>query len=252
MALFNRDENKTRPLSSFTAEPSSEPTDKTPKESESDDKNGKTPAAPPTREKPGKELPDREGVRPSDSSVIDVDARLKSLARQIAGSKKKLVANVLQIGQSLTEAQDLLASHHGGAFGKWVKQSCGFSKRTAYNYMGAHLTFGSCATVAQRRFELSTMYLLASDSTPSAAVTEAIDLAESGETVTGKTAKQLIAKHGDGKPARKVSTRPDPVMYDDPEAIITVHAKHPGVDHAQALARVFKKIMADRKASEAA
>ena len=86
----------------------------------------------------------------------DIDARLKSLARQIAGTKKKLVGNVLQIGEALTEAQDLLANHHGGAFGKWVKQSCGFSKRTAYNYMSAHLVFGGCATVAQRRFEPST------------------------------------------------------------------------------------------------
>jgi len=188
----------------------------------------------------------------SDSAVVDVGGRLKVLARQIAGSKKKLVGNVLQIGEALAEAQDLLASHHGGAFGRWVKQSCGFTRQSAYRYIAAHLVFGGCNIMLQRRFDISTMYLLANDSTPSAAVTEAIELAESGETVTSKTAHQLIAKHGDGKTARKVSSRPEPILYDDPEAIVTVHPKHPGVDPAQVLARVFKTLMADRKASEAA
>jgi len=284
MSLFNSSEDK-KSLSTHQAEPISEPHYKPPngdgdnisisppKESEYDVKNGKTPT--PTREKPGNTLQDSgddgrpadsvimppgtstpngtgELVPVADSAVVDVDARLKLLARQIAGSKKKLVANVLAIGEALTEAQDLLASHHGGVFGKWVKQNCGFSKRTAYRYMSAQLTFGSCAPVAQRRFELSTMYILAHDSTPPAAVTEAIEIAESGETVTSKTAHQLIAKHGDGKPARKVSTRPEPILYDDPDAIVTVHAKHPGVDHGQVLARVFKKIMGERKAREAA
>jgi len=228
MAIFSKDENKTQSLSSFQEE---------------------SPIMP-----AGTSTPTGTGelVPASDSAVVDVDARLKALARQISGSKKKLVANVLAIGEALTEAQDLLASHHGGAFGKWVKQSCGFSKRTAYRYMSAHLTFGSCATMSQRRFDISTMYLLANDSTPSAAVTEAIELAESGETVTSKTAHQLIAKHGDGKQARKVSSRPEPILYDDPEAIVTVHAKHPGVDPTQVLARVFKTLMSDRKKSEAA
>jgi len=231
MSLFNKDENKTRPLSSFQADPISE-------------------AA-----KPTELTPVGDGTSPNPSlvgSAIDVDARLKSLARQIAGNKKKLVANVLTIGQALTDAQDLLADHAGGAFGKWVKQSCGFSKRTAYRYMSAHLTFGSCATMSQRRFDISTMYLLANDSTPSAAVTEAIEIAESGETVTGKTAKQLIAKHGDGKPARKASSRPgrpQPIQLIDAQAVVTIRPLSEGVDICGVLSRLLKEQLDKRKAA---
>jgi len=207
-----------------------------------------------TPEVSGNKLQDRGGVGgdapPVTDSAIDVDARLKSLARQIAGSKKKLVANVLEIGRALTDAQDLLADHAGGAFGKWVKQSCKFSKRSAYRYMSAHLTFGGCATVAQRRFEPSTMYLLANDSTPSAAVTEAIEFAESGETVTGKIAKQLIAKHGDGKPARKVSSRPSrpqPIQLIDDQAVVTIRPLSEGVDICGVLSRLLKEQLDKRK-----
>ena len=250
MALFNRDENKTQPLSSFESEPISGSADQvplggpilsprlTPEVSQSDDKNSITRAAP-------------AAVR---VEPIDIDARLKSLARQIAGSKKKLVANVLEIGRALTDAQDLLADHAGGAFGKWVKQNCGFSKRTAYNYMSAHLVFGGCAIIAQRRFEPSTMYLLANDSTPSGAVTEAIQIAESGETVTSKTAKKLITKHSDGKPARKVSSRPgrpQPIQLIDAQAVVTIRPLSEGVDICSLLGRLLKEQL-DLKRKEAA
>jgi len=228
MALFNREEKQ--PLSTYqddTASGAAEPVNDL---ASSVGSGESTPTAP----------------APLVDSAVDVESRLKSLARQIAGSKKKLVANVLAIGESLTEAQDLLANHNGGAFTRWVRQRCGFTTKTAYRYLSAWRTFGGCDTVSQRRFELSAMYLLAHDSAPEPAVDEALELASNGEKVTTKTAREIIAKYAPKTVSSKPG-RPEPILLEDAQAVVTIRPLSEGVDICGVLSRLLKEQLAKRK-----
>jgi len=230
MALFSRDDDK-QPLSTHTpADPEITPVER----------EAVVPLGPPVAESTEIE-----------SAEIDIDARLKVIARKIVGTKKKLVANVLSIGELLSDAQDLLASSSGGAFGKWIKQRCGYSRVTAYKYIAVHRVFGGCKPGLQRQFDTSAMYALSLDNVPPAAVADSLKLAESGETITGKVAKQLITMHTVDSEARTVSTKPDLIFFEDPEAIVTIQPRKDGVDPYNVLARILKKMIEERKAIEA-
>jgi len=259
MSLFNRDdENKTRPLSAFQEEPTATPPGAG--EPVSPALTGElVPAADSTSEaaKPADLMSVGGGefspTAPASlaGSAIDVEARLKSLARQIAGSKRKFVSSVLAIGESLAEAQTLLASHHNGAFGRWVKQSCGFTRQSAYRYIAIWQTFRRCNIMLQRRFDVTAMHLLAHDSTPESAVSEAIELASNGENVTTKTAREIIAKHAP-KTASRIPGRPEPIILEDSQAVVVIRPTVEGVEAYDVLARILRKMMVERKAREAA
>jgi len=228
MAIFNKAENKTRPLSSFHEE------------------SEEAPIMPSVAS-----APTETGELVLDSDVLDVDARLKALERKIVSTKRKLVSSVLDIGKSLEEAQNLMADHNGGAFTRWVRQRCGFTTKTAYRYLSAWRTFGGCDTVSQRRFELSAMYLLAHDSAPEPAVDEAIELASNGEKVSTKTAREIIAKYAPKAVSSKPG-RPEPIIIEDAQAVVVIRPTAEGVEAYDVLARILRKMMAEQRAREAA
>lgn len=129
----------------------------------------------------------------------DSKGKLISLEARIKKQHSGMAESIIEIGQELATARAILANHRNGTFIKWVEGACGFSERTAYNYMNAFERFGSFATVA--KLEDTAMYALAAPKTPEKAVSEAKKLADKGISVTAKLAKELIAKHrGESKP----------------------------------------------------
>jgi len=158
--------------------------------------------------------------------VPEVDKKLADLARQIASAKRKVVQSMLAIGQSLAEAQSLLADHDGGAFGKWVRQKCGFTSKTGYRYLAAWRTFGGCDRLTQGKFSAEAMYLLGSDQAPQEAVDEALEAAKSGAKVTKKLAAQIIGQHS---PKRKRDEGPAPVFVETPSAMVIIKPKVEGL-----------------------
>jgi Protein of unknown function (DUF3102) len=130
-----------------------------------------------------------------DYLVLDKDqqAKLRYCAGEIKKQKASVAASLMEIGQMLSIAHEQLANHNGGTFQKWVESECGFSKRTAYNYMAAFNVFGRCATVAQ--LEDGAMYALAQNGTPEKALKEVLKLTEKGVKITQKQAKEIIKKH---------------------------------------------------------
>lgn len=129
------------------------------------------------------------------STIEDKDVKGKLI--NIEGRIKKrwagVVSSIIETGGDLSAARSVLADHKNGTFVRWLEDACGFSERTAYNYMNAFDRFGSFATVA--KLEDTAMYALAAPSTPEKAVAEAKKLADKGVQVTAKLAKELIAKH---------------------------------------------------------
>jgi len=159
----------------------------------------------------------------AEAQVVNVKRRLASLARRIKSEKKKAVQSLLAIGEALAEAQDLLADHNRGSFGKWVRDNCKFSRRSAYNFITIYRQFGGCAIVAQLIDDDALRMLAAA---PEAAASEAIDLAEGGQHVTAQIAKQVIQRH---KP-KKTRSCPDPIHVEVSGGVIVIRPSVEGVD----------------------
>lgn len=134
-----------------------------------------------------------------DYAILDKDqaSKLRYCAGEINKHKKSFAVSMMAIGETLTIAHNQLASSKTGTFQKWVEAECGFSLRSAYNYMSAFNVFGNCATVAQ--IEDGAMYALASNGTSEKALKEVLKLTEKGVKVTQKQAKEIIKKHTEPK-----------------------------------------------------
>ena len=73
-----------------------------------------------------------------------------------------------------------LARNGNGTFTRWVTERCGFTDRTARNYIAAFETFGQDAETVSGTFDAKAMYLLSSDNTPETATKQALELAKGG------------------------------------------------------------------------
>ena len=124
-------------------------------------------------------------IKMFDYSDVPADTKGKLIwyAGEIFKHEKACVENGLAAGKMLIEARELCGQRR---FSDWVEMECGFSIRTAYNYMSAFEAFGKCATVAH--IELGAMYELAKNEK---AKKRAIKLSEKGVKVTQSMAKRL-------------------------------------------------------------
>jgi hypothetical protein len=121
----------------------------------------------------------------------DIKGMLRSIAGDIRRSTKSHLDYAIQMGESVTQANELFAkSGCEGKFGAWVKAECGFSKRSAYNYMNAFARFGgNRASLAQ--FTAEAVYLLSEDSVSDDVVAQAIKMAGKGQRITKEAAVEL-------------------------------------------------------------
>jgi len=184
------------------------------------------------------------------TDVVDPDRQLADLTRKIRSAHRKIekaahqmVASVLVLGEHLTAARELLSANRTGSYGAFLKK-CDIPRTIAHRAVAAYETFGNCPTV--ERFELSAVHALAAPSTPPSAVTEAIDLAADDIAVDGRTAKQLIAKHKPGKPARN---RPEKIVLEVPGGFVIVQPSSDDVDVPAMLKAAYLQLLDDRKSS---
>ena len=147
-----------------------------------------------------------------DQPVDTVDAQLKQIARKVRAAHKRIqkaasaaVLGVVELGEQLRIAKQLLASHKGGAFGKWLK-TCNIPRSSAHRAIQVFETLGDCPSVGQ--LDLSAAYALAASGTPDAAISEVIEITKS-DRVDAKQVRGIIAKH---KPSRNKSAGPDPIV----------------------------------------
>lgn len=142
------------------------------------------------------ELPEHlsEGLAQSfDYVTLDIETRI--IVQQCVSEIKQRVQDTLkatwEIGQKLFEIRERLGY---GLFDSWLKSEFQWSRRTAYNYISIFESF-SCASIAQLKIAPTTLYLLAADTTPQEARTEAIERALAGEKITESKAKALIKQY---------------------------------------------------------
>jgi hypothetical protein len=140
-----------------------------------------------------------------DYGSLSSEARIvvQQKTSEIRSLVKRSAQDAIEIGQKLLEVKNCLG--HGG-FLKWVYAEFGWSDRTAERYMLVAREFDNLANL-DGQIAPSALYLLAAPSTPEEAKTEALQMAESGETVTHAKAKELIAakKSGEIAPGQTVT-----------------------------------------------
>ena len=119
------------------------------------------------------------------------ESYIEARAKRIDEAKQSAIKSILDIGENLAEVQKKLANHGNGVFNKWIEQRCGFTRQSAYRYIGVHETFGNCNTVLQT-CDARALYRLSSVSCPEAATKKAIRLAQKGEQISDSRAKEII------------------------------------------------------------
>jgi len=122
--------------------------------------------------------------------------KLIYLAGQINRERVTVATSLMSIGKHINDAHEILAGEgREGNFSDWIQETCGFSRRTAYNYMLAYQRFHGCGAINQ--ISQDAMYYLSGPSTPPEAIKEAVKQAEKGQRVDLKFAKNLLLKFSD-------------------------------------------------------
>ena len=103
--------------------------------------------------------------------------------------KARTSQTIWENGRDLLEVKERLEH---GQFMNWCEVNFPWSHSTVNNMINVAVKF---PTVGNLDISAKTLYLLAQNSTPESARTEAIEKAESGEVITHKQAKDLIEAH---------------------------------------------------------
>jgi len=182
--------------------------------------------------------PDDDQVEPP----ADVETLLKDLAKQIRASHRKIeksavaiVEAVVSMGRDLDQARTLLADHNGGTFGKFLA-SVKVNRMTANRAVRAWEVFG-CNSVVQR-YELPAIYALSATNTPQTVINQALEMAQDGQTITGKTARGLIEKAID-RPEKPARPLPEVITVQGGTVAVTALD---GITVEQILLRAIKQI----------
>ena len=117
-------------------------------------------------------------------------AALRAEASRIRKLVKATTASIIEAGRALIAVKEQL-DH--GQFSDWVDAECGFSLRTAENYIRAcQFAEGKNATVAL--LSPATVYRLAAKSTPPEVVDAVLQQAAKGEVISDDNVQVALAK----------------------------------------------------------
>ncbi len=125
--------------------------------------------------------------RLNDTTLRDDVQRRTTAIRQLV---RQTAESLVTIGQYLIDVKDVLPH---GEFGEWLSAEFNWSDSAANKMMNVARQFKS-VNFTDLNVGTSALYLLAAPSTPQAARDEAIQLAETGETVTHAKAKEIVSQ----------------------------------------------------------
>ncbi|MBR0695272.1 DUF3102 domain-containing protein [Bradyrhizobium lablabi] len=121
-------------------------------------------------------LLDRPAPRPEETTT---DRQLRALAEQVRRHSRSSSKSIIAIGEALRDAKDHLEH---GKFGEWVVAECGFTIRTAQNYMRAAELADKSESVSL--LNPAALYRLAKPSTLPDVVARVLVMLESGAVPT--------------------------------------------------------------------
>jgi hypothetical protein len=130
-----------------------------------------------------------EETKKFDYASLDLDTAqfIQEQTGEIRGLMRRTAQDIFEIGQKLLQVKAKLGH---GRFGTWLTVEFDWTERTAQQFMNVARQF-KAENFADLQLAPSALYLLAAPSTPPKVRQEAIARAESGETITHKTAKAI-------------------------------------------------------------
>lgn len=130
---------------------------------------------------------------PFDYSTLNLNIQdVEFLKSKELSIKVRTSQTIFENGRDLLEAKEKVG--HGN-FLKWVEGCFPWSQDTANRYMNVAKSFQNTHGAEFQKIQAKALYLLSAPSTPEVVRQEAVELAESGETVTHAKAKELVAAH---------------------------------------------------------
>jgi hypothetical protein len=138
---------------------------------------------------------------PLDARVAE---KARSTAERIRGRLRKTLEDLIEVGSDLLEVKGALPH---GQFGRWLKAEFGWSERMAQNFMSVAERFKS-AKFAELPIQPSAAYLLAAPTTPDEARQLAVAKAESGQEITFRAAREIVAQARKKKQPRRQQAEP--------------------------------------------
>jgi hypothetical protein len=128
------------------------------------------------------------------SEVKSLEKHAKVICETIERVRKTTAEGVMKLGLELSAAQQKLSNHGNGKFEKWCSVRCGLSPQHARRMIAVSDSFKD-SNIMFASSEPTALYLLSAPSCPEEATQEAIELAEKGERITAKLARDIIKSH---------------------------------------------------------
>jgi hypothetical protein len=124
---------------------------------------------------------DRQGATRFDYGPLPQERALalRECRTRIRTEMMKTVAPIIAIGGELIAAKKMLGH---GAFGDWVESECGFTVRTAQNYMKASRLAGKCESISY--LPAATLYRMCSRRLPLDLFDKVVECASRGQEVS--------------------------------------------------------------------
>jgi hypothetical protein len=115
-----------------------------------------------------------------------------------------MIQAIVETGRDLIAVKQHLEH---GQFGEWVQAECGFTLRTAQNYMKVACTFAElkCETISH--LQLSTVYELSAKTTPADLVARVIQRGMTGEPVSDDEVREMLVEAKSKKLEAKIQRR---------------------------------------------
>lgn len=114
---------------------------------------------------------------------------LKTKAESIRKRLRASVASVISVG---TELREIKPSLKHGDFTSFVVNDCGITMRSAQNYMSV-AEFADDKSESISLLSLGSLYRLAAKSTPTAAISQVVEMLDNGKVTTESDIEALIA-----------------------------------------------------------
>lgn len=168
--------------------------------------------------------------------------KAKAAHKRAQKAAKAAVEAVLDMGEQLLKARELMRTTNQRGFGKWGEE-LGITRMTANKAIRVYERLGHCATVDQ--LGLTTCYQLASGATPDAAVDEVLQLTDSGP-VDANTVQEIIKKYRPSTPERN---KPAPIILSTVTGTTAIQLNADGDDPIQALQEAIDAYRAGRTAA---
>jgi hypothetical protein len=175
-------------------------------------------------------------------------AALRAQASRIRKLVKTTMAAIIQVGTDLMAVQKTL--DRGGQFRDWIESECGFSIRTAENYIrAAKFAEGKSATVAF--LNPATVYRLSAKSAPTEIVNAVIQRVEKGEVVSDREVCTALeeariqkreAERKERQSARRTVSKRTKAKWDAERIATESRAKKEAEERQQAVLAIIETI----------